>query len=268
MACQFATFRKGVSPVIAVALHSGHYVRPEVRPYLKLSEELRLREEDPFTGRWCVISDNRAIAHHSRFECDLNRPPQKAVYRTPEDAWGLDVWQHSVPEQIFEHSLARYERFYQRLFGLIESLLKRHRRVVVLDLHTYNHRRGGPESEPQDPHQNPEINLGTGSLDRERWAAVVDRFMTDLRSFDFLGRQLDVRENVRFLGGEMAKTLHARYPASVCVLAVEVKKFFMNEWTGEVDAASYNAVLRALWSAVPGLLHVLETQRHGAYQAA
>ncbi len=267
MACHFATFRQGGSPIIAVALHDGHHVRPEVRPYLKLSEELRLREEDPFTGRWCAIADNRVIAHHSRFECDLNRPKAKAIYRTPDDAWGLDVWRHPVPEAIFERSLARYDRFYQCLFDLIESLLSRHRRVVVLDLHTYNHRRGGPDSEPQDGRQNPEINLGTGSMDRQHWAEVVERFMAELRSFDFLGRQLDVRENVRFQGGEMAKTLHTRYPTSVCVLAVEVKKFFMNEWTAELDPTRYAAVHRALHATVPGLLHVLGSERHGAHQA-
>lgn len=266
MACQFATFCQGGSPIIAVALHDGHYVRPEVRPYLKLSEEMRLREEDPCTGRWCDISDNRIIAHHSRFECDLNRPRTKAVYRTPEEAWGLDVWHHPVPDVVFDRSLAQYDLFYQHLFGWIESLLKHHGRVVVLDLHSYNHRRGGPDSEPQEPTQNPEINLGTGSLDRQRWADVVERFISDLRSFEFQGRQLDVRENVRFQGGEMAKTLHARYPANVCVLAVEVKKFFMNEWTAELDTASYDAVRCALQSTVPGLLHVLR-KRHGAHQA-
>ncbi len=268
MGCQFATFRKGTSPIVAVALHSGHLVRPEVQPYLRLSDEQRLHEEDPFTGRWTVIADNRAIAHYSRFECDLNRPRDKALYLRPEDAWGLDVWHHPVPESIVEHSLKRYDRFYQRLFDLVESLLKRHRRIVVLDLHTYNYRRSGPQAEPANPVDNPEINLGTGSLDRARWAAMVERFIGDLRAFDFLGRNLDVRENVRFRGGEMARKLHARYPASVCVLAIEVKKFFMDEWTLQLDPQRYQAVLRALWSTVPGLLDVLGALRHGADQAA
>lgn len=268
MGCQFATFRKGVSPIVAVALHSGHFVRPEVRPYLRLDAQQRLREEDAFTGRWTVVADNRALAHHSRFECDLNRPREKALYLKPEDAWGLNVWRHPVPESIVDHSLTRYDRFYQRLYALVESLLKRHPRVVVLDLHSYNHRRGGPESDLAETGDDPDINIGTGSMNRDRWSPIVDRFMADLRAFDFPERPLDVRENVRFLGGEMAKKLHARYPATVCVLAVEVKKFFMDEWTAELYPQRYNAVLRALWSTVPGLLDVLGTLRHGAYRAA
>jgi hypothetical protein len=36
------------------------------------------------------------ITHRSRFEVDLNRPRREAVYRIPEDAWGLDIWRDEV----------------------------------------------------------------------------------------------------------------------------------------------------------------------------
>jgi hypothetical protein len=39
---------------------------------------------------------------------------------------------------------------------------------------------------------------------------------------------------------------------------VEVKKFYMDEWTGEPHAEHIGAVGRALWSTVPGILEVLE----------
>jgi hypothetical protein len=41
------------------------------------------------------------------------------------------------------------------------------------------------------------------------------------------------------------------------VLSVEVKKFFMNEWTGEVDRELLEAVGEALSSTVPGVLEEL-----------
>ncbi len=40
----------GKGPIVATAIHNGHDVRPEVRELLAISEEDRLREEDPFTG--------------------------------------------------------------------------------------------------------------------------------------------------------------------------------------------------------------------------
>jgi hypothetical protein len=99
---------------------------------------------------------------------------------------------------------------------------------VVYDVHTYNHRRLGPQAPDADPRYNPEINLGTGMLDRNRWAPVLERFLADLREFDFLGRRLDVRENVRFRGGYFSHWVHQTFPRSACVLSIEVKKFL---WT-------------------------------------
>jgi hypothetical protein len=127
-------------------------------------------------------------------------------------------------------------------------------RFVVLDLHTYNHRREGPEGPSADPTANPEVNVGTGTLNRQRWAPVVDRFIADLRGFDFLGRHLDVRENVKFRGGQFSRWIHETFPEAACSLAIEFKKFFMDEWTGEPDRVQVEAIRRALQSTVPGMI--------------
>ena len=47
----------------------------------------------------------------------------------------------------------------------------------------------------------PQINIGTSSMDHERWARVLDPFMDQLRSFEFRGEPMDVRENIAFQGG-------------------------------------------------------------------
>ena len=61
-------------------------------------------------------------------------------------------------------------------------------------------------------------------MDRQRWGALADRFMKDLRSFDFGGRHLDVRENVRFRGAELCRFVHTNFPKTGCGLAIEFKK--------------------------------------------
>ena len=103
----------------------------------------RRREEDPYTSCWTTIAPNRVIALHSRFEVDLNRPRESAVYRSPEDAWGLEVWKSPPPEDLLARSLANYDAFYAELDRLYGSLVQQHGRFLVLDLHTYNHRRHG-----------------------------------------------------------------------------------------------------------------------------
>ena len=54
----------------------------------------------------------------------------------------------------------------------------------------------------------------------------------DLHAFDFLGRHLDVRENIKFIGRQFPTWVHSHYKQSACVLAVEFKKFYMDEWSG------------------------------------
>ncbi len=104
---------------------------------------------------------------------------------------------------------------------------------------------------------NPEVNIGTGTMDRMKWAPIVDRFISDLRSFDFLGRHLDVRENVKFKGGNFPRWIHETFPKSGCAIAIEFKKFFMDEWTGEPDMAQVDEIRHALASTVPGVLQIL-----------
>lgn len=245
--------QRGDGPVVATAIHDGHDVRDDVLRHLALSEADRLREEDPYTGRWTEVAPTRVVGLRSRFEVDLNRPRDTAVYRTPEDAWGLEVWKGEVPDEVVALSLEGYDAFYGGLGELYRSMEARHGRFLVLDLHTYNHRRDGPDGPEAAAEENPQINVGTGTmLDRSRWAALIDRFMEGVAAYDFPGGRLDVRENIRFRGGACAAWAHRRFADSACVLSVEVKKFFMDEWTGEADHVLLDEIGKAFRAAVPG----------------
>jgi len=244
--------QRGDGPLVATAIHDGHEVRAEVHRALSISDADRLREEDPYTGAWASLGDSWIVARRSRFEVDLNRPPERAVYRSPEDAWGLEVWKREPSQDVVERSLAQHRAFYREMRGLLEELVARHGRAVVLDLHSYNHRRSA-DRRAADPDANPEVNVGTGTMERARWAPLVDRFMEELRGFDFLGRRLDVRENVKFRGGQLPRFVHETFPGSVCALAVEFKKFFMDEWSGELFPEEHGAIRAALGATLPGL---------------
>jgi hypothetical protein len=249
---------RGSGPFVSVSPHAAHSVRDSLLPLLAVDEADRLREEDPFTGLLAAVCPNRLVPRRSRFEVDFNRAARAAVYQRPEDAWGLRVWRALPDERSIAKSMREYRAFYGALREMLEELEQRYGKFVVLDLHSYNHRRAGPGSEPADPEVNPEVNVGTGSLDRERWGSVVDSFIDGLRSFDFLGRHLDVRENVRFQGGHLCQWVHEQFPVTGCALAVEFKKFFMDEWTGGVDDTVLAAIHDALASTLPGMRKALE----------
>ncbi len=248
---------EGDGPIVAIALHDGHDVREEVAALFAITEMDRWREEDLFTATWTTLADTRIVVKRSRFELDMNRPRDKAVYLEPEDAWGLSVWQTKPSPEIIARSLAEYDAFYATVKRVFKDLEYRFGRFVVYDVHTYNHRRLGPQV-PADPSHNPEINLGTATLNRNYWAPVLESFMGDLRDFDFLGRQLDVRENVRFQGGYFSHWVHQTFPQSACVLSIEVKKFFMDEWSNEPDLTQIDAIRRAFESTVPRVLKTLQ----------
>ena len=249
---------KGNGPILGLAVHAGHEIRPDLLPLMKIDEATRLREEDPYTDHWTEACHNQLLTRRSRFEVDLNRKPSDAICVQPEDCWNLDVWREPVDEAVVQESLAEHAAFYQALHHLLAELQERYGKFVVCDFHSYNHRREGPDGLPADTAKNPDINLGTGSMDRAYWAPLVDRFIADLGNYDFPERRLDVRENVNFRGRYLAEYVHHYFPRTGCVLAIEVKKFFMDEWTGEVDPVQTNALLGAFRSTVPGLQEELE----------
>ncbi|QDU62725.1 N-formylglutamate amidohydrolase [Planctomycetes bacterium Pan216] len=244
-------------PLVAASIHSGHSVRRDVVAYLAVSEDDRLREEDPFTDQWTLIAPSRINVFKSRFEFDLNRPRERCIYLTPDDAWGLRVWNRRPSAEVIEGTLALYDAFYVDLEQLLGTLLSKHRRVVVYDLHTYNHRRLGPGRAVADPRQNPDVNLGTGTMDRGRWSRVVDRFLSRMSDVGIEGRRLDVRENVKFRGGHFPRWIHDTFPDSVCVLSIEFKKFFMDEWTGQPDNEALDAITQALGATTEAVLEEL-----------
>ena len=229
--------------MVATAIHDGHELRPSVAAAVALSDSDRLREEDPFTGQAVSGVPTNIVVHRSRFEFDLNRAADSAVYTTPEQSWGLEVWREMPAEALISESLAIHASYYRMLGSLLDEIVAEHGRFVLIDVHSYNHRRDGPAGECTPQEEAPDINIGTFSMPRDEWAFLLDPLMEEMRRFEFNGRKLDVRENVAFQGkGEQTRFVHDRYPGKGCAIALEFKKFFMDEWSGQPDHAELEAM--------------------------
>lgn len=237
--------------IIATAIHDGDKIREELYPFLNLNDSERLREEDPFTARWVEIAESFIIGKYSRFEVDLNRSREKAIYKTPEDAWGLNVWKEMLTDDIINKSIRKYDRFYNEIRVIFDKKVKDYGGILVYDFHSYNHLRDGIDSPPADAQLNPEINLGTENMNRKKFEPVINALTNSLKSFDYAGRALDVRENIKFKGGYFSQWIYENYKDNCCVIAIEVKKFFMNEWTGIPDYDQINLLKKAFVQTVP-----------------
>ncbi len=252
------TVQHGAGPIVATAIHDGHELRGEVAEAMVLSDPDRLREEDPFTGEAVLDVPTHVVVHRSRFEFDLNRDAQSAIYRTPEQCWGLDLWREPPADELVERSLAIHAAYYRMLGRLLDDIAERHDRFVLLDVHSYNHRRDGPDADPEPLAAAPDINIGTFSMPRGHWAFLLDPLVEAMRGFDFNGRRLDVRENVAFQGrGEQTRFVHERYPEQGCAIALEFKKFFMDEWTGAPDQRELDAMRRFIAFTAATARHLL-----------
>jgi hypothetical protein len=241
------TVQHGPGRVVATAIHDGHGLSPAVAEAMALPDSERLREEDPFTGEAVLDVPSHVVVHRSRFEFDLNRAPDEAVYVTPDQSWGLKVWKHEPGTEFVARSLAIHSDYYRMLAQLLDGVASRHERFALIDVHSYNHRRDGADGDPAAQESAPDINIGTFSMPREHWAFLIDPLIEALSEVDFNGRKLDVRENVAFEGkGYQTRFVHERYPLRACAIAFEFKKFYMDEWTGVPDEREVAAMRRVI----------------------
>jgi len=240
-------------PLVAAAIHDGEGLRPEAAELIAVDKKTRKLEEDPFTSDLADLGITRIIGLRSRFEVDLNRPREKAVYINPEDAWGINIWKTPPQPAFIARSLEAYDSFYNEMHRIFSGLESRFGHFAVLDIHSYNYRREGPDGPPADPTENPEVNIGTGTINRQIWGPLVDRFMNDLRRFQHKGCPLDVRENIKFRGGNFSRWIHENFPRSGCSISVEFKKIFMDEWTGIPDHKVMEQLRTALRTTLTGL---------------
>ncbi len=252
---------RGASPIVGTAIHNGHHIRSNLTDFIGLNASERLREEDPFTEFFIRDLPNRIVFHRSRFEIDINRARDGAIYLAPEQAWGLKVWTQPLPDDAVAASLGIHDAYYAMLETYLRSIEQQYGAFVLLDIHSYNHRRDGAEGAETPFEKAPQINIGTSSMDRQRWAPVLDPFITQLRRFEFRGQPMDVRENVAFQGkGEQTRFVHEKFPQTGCAIAIEFKKFFMEEWTGEPDVETLKAMREMIRQSLPVLLEALQAR--------
>lgn len=232
------------SPFWAFAIHDGHHISTDLKPYIMLTDAQRLREEDPFTARIADLPVNQFIVDTSRFQLDLNRDLKDAVYLNPDQAWGLNVFRTNLPSNYLLELYREHQSIYYTIERHISTTIKKFGYFIILDIHSYNAKR---ESSKQKVNTllNPQINLGT-YYNKEKWRDLIEEFLYVLKKKKLNNTEIDVRENIKFKGGNLAQHIINQYGELGCVISIEFRKDFMDEWTGEVNenmVSVYNQLL-------------------------
>lgn len=234
------------SPLVAAAIHNGHQISRSFSEKMLISAEERLFEEDPYTERFTASFCNRLIVYTSRFEVDLNRSADKSVYLTPQEAWGLNIWQQQPSEQMIISSREKYIHFYNELFDQLSRLHDRYGNFFVWDIHSYNSRL--PAGSKEDRNLEPDIMIGLNNMPH-KWFSLVEKIRDSFSKFDFFGRKLAVTTQGKYTGGNFSRWIHNTFPDSAMCIALEFKKIFMDQWTGKLEPEKQNKLIEMLASA-------------------
>jgi N-formylglutamate amidohydrolase len=215
-----------------VAMHAGNRVRSSLNSNMAATEKERFREEDPYTDRFLKELPIQIIARDSRFEYDLNREPARAIYSYDREMWGIRVWRNKLSAEEKRPSLDKHQEFHDLMDVVVEYLLRQGTHSMLLDMHSFCYLR--EETTPWYKDPGPEINIGSKVVDREVFGEVIEDFKHHLSGLTIDGHPIRVAENEVFAGGYLARRLSKAHPNRLLVLAMEYKKIFMDEVTGEV----------------------------------
>ncbi|MDU8887026.1 N-formylglutamate amidohydrolase [Yeosuana sp. MJ-SS3] len=202
------------------AIHDGHQFRKELWDNCIHTEYERWYEEDPCTKDMVKTHPIVIAGCDSRFEYDLNRPPEEAVFET---AWGKQLWKNPLVEEMKARSLQKHTSFFQVVEALIGKLEDKFGICVVYDMHSYNWRRWDREV--------PTWNLGTSNIDNDRFGNDVELWRQSLSEIKFPnGIQSTSKINDTFFGNGYFLKFITKNFKNTLVLATEIAKVYCHEY--------------------------------------
>ncbi|GAB4165742.1 MAG: hypothetical protein Tsb0033_27590 [Winogradskyella sp.] len=228
-------------PYLCGAVHDGHQFRKELWDNCLHSEYDRWYEEDPETRNMVALHPIVISGLDSRFEYDLNRDPENAVFDT---AWGKQLWKTPLPEAEKGRSLQKHSNFYKVVKALISKIEEKFGVCIVYDMHSYNWQRWDREV--------PTWNLGTSNIDNERFGESVETWRKMLEGIKLPHNiKQTAKINDTFQGnGYFLKYITNSFENTL-VLATEIAKVYCDEYKQIVYPEVVSAVEVQLRALIP-----------------
>ncbi len=206
-------------PYACAAIHDGHQFRRELWDNCLHTEYDRWYEEDPCTKEFIKIHPIVIAGCDSRFEYDINRDPDNAIFK---EAWGKRLWNVPLTREMHDKSLAKHTAFYSVTHELIKKLEEKFGTIVVYDIHSYNWKRWDREV--------PFANLGTANIDDERFGPLVETWRQSLSEITLpYSIKVESKINDTFFGNGYFLKYITKTFKNTLVLATEFKKVYCDE---------------------------------------
>ncbi|ROS00128.1 uncharacterized protein (TIGR02421 family) [Sinobacterium caligoides] len=227
-------------PYICTAIHAGGRLREELQSKCLLDSDERQIEEDLFTDELITSFPITLCVHDSRYEYDLNRAPNLAVY---DQAWGKEVWSSPLSPAERKASLAKHHRYFRILKAILSELEQRFGGCLLVDVHSYNWR-------SRDYPVSPLFNIGTAHLNTRRGKSILEQFEGRLADIALPNVDNSVARDVVFKGNGYHSYFINRNFNNTFAIPLEIKKVFMDEFTGEPFPLVLDAIHQGLHLAV------------------
>jgi len=236
------------APYICGAVHDGHQFRKSLWENCLHTEYDRWYEEDPCTKEMVQSHPIVIAGCDSRFEYDLNRTPETAIY---SDAWGKKLWKSPLPKDEVKHSLSKHANFYKVIHALVKKIEEKHGKAIVFDMHSYNWKRWDREV--------PVWNLGTSNIDNERFGELAESWREKLGGMELPHEVKSTSKiNDTFQGnGYFLKYITQNFDNSL-VLATEISKVYCDELAGIIYPEVVRSVEKQLKEIIPLLVKEFE----------
>ncbi|WP_298884013.1 N-formylglutamate amidohydrolase [uncultured Polaribacter sp.] len=201
------------------AVHDGHQFRKELWGNCLHTAYERWFEEDPETKEMVNTHPIVIAGCDSRFEYDLNRAPNNAIY---EDAWGKQLWKEPLSKKMYDKSMQKHANFYKVVHALISKLEEKFGVCIVYDMHSYNWKRWTREV--------PTWNLGTSNVDNKRFGKEIESWRAILEKTPMPNGIVSTSKiNDTFKGnGHFLKYITQNFNNTL-VLATEIAKVYCDE---------------------------------------
>ena len=206
-------------PYVCGAIHDGGQFRKELWDNCLHTQYERWYEEDPETKNMVISHPILIAGRDSRFEYDLNRFPEEAVFET---AWGKQLWKEPLSEIEKARSLARHTAFFKVTHALIAKIESKFGCCIVYDMHSYNWQRWDRDV--------PTWNLGTSNIDNERFGDEIESWRQSLSEIKFPnGIKSSADVNNTFFGNGYFLRYITKNFKNTLVLATEIAKVYCDE---------------------------------------
>ena len=206
-------------PYVCGAVHDGGEFRKELWDNCLHTQYERWYEEDPETKNMVISHPILIAARDSRFEYDLNRSPEEAVFDT---AWGKQLWKRPLTKEEKEKPRVKHTAFFKVTHALIKKIEDKFGTAIVYDMHSYNWQRWDREV--------PTWNLGTSNIDNDRFGEDIESWRQSLSEIKLPNniKSSAAINNTFFGNGYFLKYITKNFKNTL-VLATEIAKVYCDE---------------------------------------